>query len=104
MSILSCPVTRIYNGRSRSHLLATDMADYLVKKGAPFREAHEIIGRVVAQATQAKLPLNEMPLEELRELSPLFDVDLARVFDVRHSLPAAPRDWRTVTEEHGRAN
>ncbi|HET9419169.1 MAG TPA: argininosuccinate lyase [Chthoniobacterales bacterium] len=68
------------------NLLATDVAEYLVRKGAPFREAHEIIGRIVAQASQSKVPLNEMPLEELRKFSPLFETDLARVFDPRHSL------------------
>jgi argininosuccinate lyase len=73
------------------NLLATDVAEYLVKKGAPFREAHEIIGKLVAK----QVPLNQIALAELKKLSPLFDVDLASVFDVRGSLagrtaPGAP--------------
>jgi argininosuccinate lyase len=68
------------------NLLATDVAEYLVKKGAPFREAHEIIGRIIAQTAETKVPLDQMPLDDLRKFSPLFDVDLARVFDIRYSL------------------
>jgi len=65
-------------------LLATDVAEYLVKKGAPFREAHEIVGKLVAK----EVPLNQIALAELKKFSPLFDVDLASVFDVRRSLAA----------------
>jgi argininosuccinate lyase len=68
------------------NLLATDVAEYLVEKGAPFREAHEIVGKIVAHAAKTCVPLNQLPLDELQKFSPLFDVDLARVFDVRHSL------------------
>jgi argininosuccinate lyase len=68
------------------NLLATDVAEYLVKKGAPFRDAHEIVGKIVVQAAKTSVPLNQLPLDELQKFSPLFDVDLARVFDVRHSL------------------
>lgn len=63
-------------------LLATDVAEYLVKKGAPFREAHEIVGKLVAK----EVPLNQIALAELKKFSLLFDVDLASVFDVRGSL------------------
>ena len=66
-------------------LLATDVAEYLVKKGIPFREAHEIVGRLVATAT---VPLDCVPLEELKKLSPIFDSDIERVFDPKCSLQA----------------
>jgi argininosuccinate lyase len=52
---------------------ATDLADDLVKKGIPFREAHEVIGRVVQYCTKAELPLEQISLNELRALHPLFD-------------------------------
>jgi argininosuccinate lyase len=64
------------------NLLATDVAEYLVKKGAPFREAHEIVGKLAAK----QVPLNQITLAKLKKISPLFDVDLASVFDVRGSL------------------
>ena len=70
------------------NLFATDLAEYLVKKGAPFRQAHEIVGKLVAQALGNRTPLNQMPLAELKKLSPLFDVDVASIFDVRRSLAA----------------
>jgi argininosuccinate lyase len=66
-------------------LLATDLAEYLVKKGMPFRDAHELVGKLVATKN---VPLNQVPLAELKKLSPLFDADVAKVFDVRSSLAA----------------
>jgi argininosuccinate lyase len=70
------------------NLLATDLAEYLVKKGTPFREAHEIVGKLVAHAAKTKSPLNQIPIAELTKASALFDIDVANVFDVRRSLAA----------------
>ena len=70
------------------NLLATDLAEYLVKKGTPFREAHEIVGKLVAHAAKTKSPLNQIPIAKLKKASPLFDIDVANVFDVRRSLAA----------------
>ncbi len=68
------------------NLLATDLAEYLVKKGVPFREAHEIVGCVVSHAIEKDRKLNEIPLRELRKFSTRFGVDVAEVFQVRRSL------------------
>src|SRR5882724_8576042 len=70
------------------NLLATDLAEYLVKKGVPFREAHEIVGALVANAVAQGTKLNAIMLADLKKLSPLFDVDVVDVFDVRRSLVA----------------
>ena len=70
------------------HLLATDLAEYLVKKEMAFREAHEIVGKLVADAIAKETKLSALPLAELKKGSPLFDVDVAEVFDVRNSLGA----------------
>ena len=70
------------------NLLATDLAEYLVKKGMPFREAHEIVGALVANAVAQGTKLNAIALADLKKLSPLFDVDVVDVFDVRRSLVA----------------
>ena len=67
-------------------LLATDLAEYLVKKGMPFREAHEAVGKLVARAVAAKRALNNISLLEMQEISPLFGDDVLKVFDVRASL------------------
>ena len=112
------PKIEINRGRmeaaaSDPNLLATDMAEYLAKKGTPFREAHDIVGKLVAHGAKANLPLNQIPIAELKKVSPLFDVDVADLFDVRRSLAArtatgapAPRNiaaqiarWRKLLHE-----
>ncbi|MGH8100250.1 MAG: lyase family protein, partial [Chthoniobacterales bacterium] len=75
---------RMETAANDPNLLTTDLAEYLVKKGMPFRKAHEIIGRLAAKRT----PLDQISLNELKKISPLFDVDVANVFDVRCSLSA----------------
>ncbi|MDB6147194.1 MAG: argH1 [Spartobacteria bacterium] len=67
-------------------LLATDLAEYLVGKGLPFRQAHEIVGAFVARAAEMRVPLNELPPEEMRKISPLSRDDLTTIFDNRRSL------------------
>ena len=57
---------------------ATDAADYLVKKGLPFRDAHAVIGRMVLECEQKGLAILDLTLEQLRTYSPLFEAD---VFD-----------------------
>jgi argininosuccinate lyase len=54
-------------------LNATDMADYLVVKGMPFRQAHEVVGKVVKYCLKEFILLEDVPLEKLRRFSPLFD-------------------------------
>jgi argininosuccinate lyase len=59
-------------------VLATELADYLVKKGVPFRDAHHLVGQAVQLG-----PLDELTLETLKSLSPAFDVDVHEVWDFR---------------------
>ena len=61
---------------------ATDLADYLVKKGLPFRSAYKISGQLVALCIQKNTVLEELPLETYREYSPLFDEDLYKDIDL----------------------
>src|SRR5437016_819962 len=70
---------RMETAASDPNLLATDLAEYLVKQGMPFRKAHEIIGTLVAQCAKTRCLLGQVPLEEMKKLSPLFDVDVANV-------------------------
>ncbi len=79
---------RMESAANDPNLLATDLAEYLVKKGVPFREAHEIVGALVANAVAQGTKLNAIALADLKKLSPLFDVDVVDVFDVRRSLVA----------------
>lgn len=55
---------------------ATDAADYLVNKGVPFRDAHGIVGRLVLTCLDKKIGLSELPLEEYKEISPVFEDDI----------------------------
>jgi argininosuccinate lyase len=65
---------------------ATDLADYLVRKGVPFRDAHELVGQVVRTALERKTPLNELPLDVLRALSPAIEQDVYHVLSLEGSL------------------
>jgi argininosuccinate lyase len=65
---------------------ATDLADYLVKKGLPFREAHEAVARAVRAAEQKGCDLADLPLAELRAFSPLVGEDVYEVLTLEGSL------------------
>jgi argininosuccinate lyase len=67
-------------------LLATDLADYLVRKGVSFRRAHDVVGQVLARAEEKGVLPVELPLEDLRALSPEFDSDVTSAFDFRASV------------------
>lgn len=71
------------------YLLATDVADYLVKKGATFRDAHGVVGRLVKQAVSQGKPLFGFSLDELKQFSPKFEQD---VFDITVGSSLAARD------------
>ena len=69
-------------------LLATDLADYLVKRGVPFRQAHEVIGRAVALAAERRCTLPDLTLADYRTLSDAFTEDLYLVFDLTRAMSA----------------
>jgi argininosuccinate lyase len=68
------------------YLNATDLADYLVRKGLEFRKAHELVGRVVTHAIEQRKPLETIPLDEYRGFSPLFEEDLYGSLSLNASL------------------
>jgi argininosuccinate lyase len=67
-------------------LVATEVADYLVAFGVPFREAHEIVGKVLRAAEKDGKSIREMPLDRLKEFSPAFDRNLSAVLTVEAAL------------------
>lgn len=67
---------------------ATDLADYLVRKGLPFRQAHEVVGKCVAYAIQQGKFLPELSLEEYKQLSDLFESDLLLALKPEHCVEA----------------
>lgn len=66
-------------------LLATDLADYLVKKGVPFREAHELVGKAVAESVSTGTPLDEL---DLSKIDPAYEDDAQAVFNLKTALTA----------------
>uniref|UniRef100_A0A3P8WXA8 Argininosuccinate lyase n=1 Tax=Cynoglossus semilaevis TaxID=244447 RepID=A0A3P8WXA8_CYNSE len=67
-------------------MLATDLAYYLVRKGVPFREAHGVSGKAVFMAETKNVPLNQLTVDDLSALSPLFGQDVSSVWDYRSSV------------------
>lgn len=67
-------------------MLATDLADYLVRKGVPFRETHHISGRVVAAAEKKGVPMDQLSLEELKGVDARFAEDVMASFDFEASV------------------
>ena len=82
---------------------ATDLADYLARKGLPFRQAHEVVGKLVAKALEQDLTLQELPMETMKEASEAIDEDvypalgLEQVVDARNSYGGTSR--RRVEEQ-----
>jgi len=64
-----------------SFMMATDLADYLVSKGIPFRETHAIAGKAVRLAGENKVGMDELSLEAYQALCPVFEADVYQVFD-----------------------
>ena len=67
-------------------LLATDLADYLVRKGMAFRQAHHAVGAVVALAEKVGRPLNELTFAELQAIDKTFEPDALAVFDLKRAM------------------
>jgi len=67
-------------------LLATDLADYLVKKGMPFRQAHHAVGSVVALAEKSGKPLDQLTMAELKSASEKFGEDALEIFDLKKAM------------------
>ena len=67
---------------------ATDLADYLVRKGMPFRDAHEVVGKAVRLGVESGRDLAEMPLEELQRFSPSIAADVFEVLSLEGSVAA----------------
>ena len=70
---------RMREATQGSYVLATDIADYLVDKGMPFREAHGVVARLSQHAVERGIPFEDMTLEEYRDFSSMFDEDVLRI-------------------------
>ena len=70
----------------RGHATATDLADYLVGRGVPFRDAHEVVGKTVNHAIKSEQTLSELSLEQLQSFSPQIEEDVYHVLTLEGSL------------------
>jgi argininosuccinate lyase len=103
LASLTFRTERMRAAAGEHYATATDLADYLVRKGLPFRQAHEVVGRVVRHALEAGRPLEALPLETLRRFSPLIESDVARALTVDASLRARAVTGGTAPEAVQRA-
>ena len=91
----------------KGYATATDLADYLVKKGLPFRDAHEVVAHAVKTASARGVDLAELSLDDLRQFNPAIDQDVFEVLSLRGSLNArntlggtAPAQVRAQVARH----
>jgi argininosuccinate lyase len=98
-------VERMRAAAREGYATATDLADYLVRKGLPFRDAHEAVARAVREAERERRDLAELTLAQLRRFSPLIDADVFDVLSLEGSVQSrdhpggtAPRQVRAAIE------
>ncbi|HEV2834777.1 MAG TPA: argininosuccinate lyase, partial [Pyrinomonadaceae bacterium] len=93
----------VNNERARAaatsgYMNATELADYLVRKGIPFRDAHEVVGKVVMRALELGKELNELPAEEFKKFSPLIDTDVNSALSLESTINSKSQVGGTARE------
>lgn len=78
--------SRATEAAAHGYMNATELADYLVGKGLPFREAHDVVGRLVLRAIEAGVELEGLKLDELRQFSPLIEEDVYKALSLEQTL------------------
>jgi argininosuccinate lyase len=91
-------VDRLRAAASNPALLATEAADYLVRTGVPFRQAHDIVGKVLRETEKLGVPFTALSLEKLKQVSPAFDSDFATSLSVEAALVAKKVPGGTALE------
>src|SRR5919108_4117758 len=89
---------RLRAAASNPALLATEEADYLVRKGIPFRQAHDMVGKVLREAEKQGVSFTALPLEKLKQISPAFDADFAKSLSIDAALAAKKAPGGTAPE------
>lgn len=109
LSTLSFNTASMERGAAGGFTNATDAADYLVRKGIPFREAHEIIGKMVLTCVQQNKALSDLTLEELDGFSPLIQPDFYEAISLSkcvndRAIPGGPAESAVLAHiQNGRA-
>ena len=89
------PVPDRMRARLWPEMLATDLADYLVRRGVPFRETHHIAGAAVRLAEETGRPLTALTLSDLKSLHPAFSEDVASVWSFENSVESRDAEGGT---------
>jgi argininosuccinate lyase len=95
--------TRLLAAAEDSALLATEAAHYLVRRGLPFRQAHEVVGRIIREAERSGESWAAMPLSKLQSFSPLFESDVERVLTLESALASCDVPGGTAPPRVGEA-
>ena len=89
---------RARRAAAQGFMNATELADYLVRRGLPFREAHDVVGRAVLHAITRGVELEELPLEELRSFSSLIEEDVYQALSLEQTLKTKAQTGGTSPE------
>ncbi len=89
---------RMLQATKEGFLNATELADYLVEKKMPFRDAHHMVGKIVARASELGITLEELPLREYQSFSPLFEKDLYESLDLSKAVARRKERGGTAPE------
>jgi argininosuccinate lyase len=99
LDTLSIRPERMLEAAQNGYLNATELADYLAAKGLPFRQAHELVGKIVVRALDLGVNLENLSLPEYRSFSPLFDQDLYESLDLRRIVDRRREHGGTGTDQ-----
>jgi argininosuccinate lyase len=96
---IECQHANMYAAAKQGFSTATDLADYLVRKGLPFRDAHEVVGKAVAMALDKNADLSELSLDELQNFSKLIGADVTEILTLEGSVASRNHVGGTAPEQ-----
>jgi argininosuccinate lyase len=96
---MTCKRENMYAAAKQGFSTATDLADYLVRKGLPFRDAHEVVGKAVARGVANNRDLSEMTIDELKSFAEIIDEDVFDVLSLEGSVAARDHMGGTAPEQ-----
>jgi argininosuccinate lyase len=96
---LVCKRDKMYDAAKQGFSTATDLADYLVRKGLAFRDAHEVVGKAVAYGVANSKDLSEMDIDELKGFSAMIEDDVFKVLSLEGSVAARNHVGGTAPEQ-----
>ena len=96
---LQVNASRMREAAAEGHATATDLADYLVRKGVPFRDAHEVVARAVRHAEKSGVELSALPLVELQSFAPEIAADVHAVLTLEGSVASRNHPGGTAPDQ-----